>query len=107
MWYNKYNNRTGSLFQKRPKRVLVDGEIKLLHLICYIHHNPIHHRLSQDYSQWKYSSFNAYLSEKPTLLCRQKVLDWFGLGNKELGKDLFMQHHKGYQYLPSELLFPD
>ena len=103
LWYNKYYKRTGSLFQKRPKRILIKSEIKLLQLICYIHHNPIHHGFAEDYSQWIYSSFNAFLSDQPTALCRNKVFEWFGLENIELGKELFLQHHQSFKYLPSEL----
>jgi putative transposase len=37
---------------------------------------------------YKYSSYNAYLSAKETTLNKQEVLDWFG------GLESFINHHK-------------
>ena len=75
--YNKQNNRHGSLFQERFKRIKINDEIKLLNTICYIHHNPIHHDYSPFYDVWLYSSYIAYLSGKPTLIARQEGLALF------------------------------
>ncbi len=79
--FNKELKRHGSLFQKGFKRIHVDSEGYLAMLIHYIHHNPIHHGYATDFSKWKYSSYNAILSEKPTLVCRNQVLELFR--NKE------------------------
>ena len=74
---NKQQQRTGSLLQKRFKRVSVIDEYKLWHLLAYIHHNPIHHRFRSRYEDWGFSSYNTYLSESPTLVIREEVLAWF------------------------------
>lgn len=81
---NKQYQRTGSLLQKRFKRVLVRNRYKLWHLLAYIHHNPIHHRFRSRYGDWAFSSYNAYLSENPTMLIREEVLEWFGLRSLNL-----------------------
>jgi len=44
--FNKYYGIRGSVFQKRFKRVQLDTELRVLFIICYIHHNPIHHRFN-------------------------------------------------------------
>ena len=39
--YNKENNRKGSLFVNRYKRILISDKKYLLKLIHYIHYNPV------------------------------------------------------------------
>ena len=58
--FNARNNHRGQLFLKRFKRISIDPDDKLIYMICYIHHNPIHHRHTKDYTSWKYSSFKQY-----------------------------------------------
>jgi hypothetical protein len=85
---NRKYNRTGSLFQERYKRKLVDSDKYFLNLIHYIHFNPQKHGFVKNFRDWKFSSYNAMLSEKPTDLKRKDVLDWFS------GKDEFIEYHK-------------
>jgi len=94
--FNKQENRTGSLFQKRFKRVSISNEFKMWHLLAYIHHNPIHHRFERNFEDWKFSSYTTYLSDQPTLIVRGKVLDWFD-GNMEKAKGLFLKYHHGFK----------
>ncbi len=76
--FNNQQNRSGSLFQKRFKRIEIANDDYLTTIIHYIHHNPIHHGFVDDYSKWKFSSYNAMLSKEETSLNRKIVLDWFG-----------------------------
>ena len=76
--YNKAYNRKGSLFIRPFKRILVDDENYLLSLIAYIHRNPIHHKLKKEYPDWKYSSYNAIISDKPTKVKRLETIELFG-----------------------------
>ncbi|MDZ7402227.1 MAG: hypothetical protein ONB37_18880 [candidate division KSB1 bacterium] len=76
--FNKENNRTGSLFQKRFKRIRVDDPRYFTAVIHYIHNNPIHHHYVDAYEKWKFSSYNAILSDQPTQVMRDEVLKWFG-----------------------------
>ena len=46
-------------------------------LIVYIHLNPKHH-FDLDFSDFKFSSYKAYLLDKETKLERAKVLELFG-----------------------------
>lgn len=86
--FNKMYDRTGSLFQKRFKRVKVDSQTYLKHLIHYIHHNPIHHNFTNKYLEWEYSSYQSILSEGSTKINRQGVLDLFG------NREKFKSYHK-------------
>ena len=70
---------------------------KQLLLICYIHHNPIHHGIVENYEDWKYSSYNAFHADKPTNISKSKVLTWLGSGDKEIGKRHFLQYHHDFK----------
>jgi putative transposase len=87
---NKSYGRTGSLFQQKFKRKLIDDENYFTKLVLYIHYNPVKANIALDYKDWKYSSFNAMVSDKPTFLKRAEVLDWFGK------KDNFLISHRWY-----------
>jgi REP element-mobilizing transposase RayT len=75
---NKQQKRHGSLFQKSFKRVLIQEEKKLLYLLAYVHHNPIHHNLTTTYGDWLFSSWHAFVNtQASSIIQRQEVLKWF------------------------------
>ena len=75
---NKTYNRQGRLFLQPFKRIVVNDEDYFILLVNYIHRNPIHHGLVEVLNDWKYSSYRAYLSNKPTKIDRNEVLSFFG-----------------------------
>ncbi|MDX5437746.1 MAG: transposase [Pontibacter sp.] len=85
---NKRYNRTGSLFQERFRRKEVISEVYFTRLVYYIHFNPQHHSLIEDFSDWPYSSYHSLLSKGRTLLQRENVLKWFG------GRDWYRKFHE-------------
>ena len=85
---NKRYNRVGSLFQGRYKASEIKSDSYYTKIITYIHLNPIAANLVSDLEDYKYSSYNAYLSPKESMLNRQEVLEWFG------GLAAFIDHHK-------------
>ena len=94
--FNEQEKRTGSLFQKRFKRVLVQSEAKLWHLLAYVHHNPIHHKFTKNYTAWKFSSYSAYLSDQPTSINREDVLKWFS-EDVVKARELFLKYHEEFR----------
>ncbi len=95
--FNKQQDRHGSLFQKRFKRLSVKDEYKLHYLLAYIHHNPIHHHFCQDFRQWKYSSWMAYQNLKqPSQVNREEVLSWFD-DDIEKAALRFRQYHEDFK----------
>ncbi len=88
--YNSKYKRQGPLFKQGTKRVLLKNEVRIANLLCYIHHNPIHHKLSSSYSDWKYSSYQSYLSNTKSKLDKLTVLELIG------GIDIFHQLHDEY-----------
>jgi putative transposase len=85
--FNKRYNRMGSLFQKPFGRVEVTSDSQFTHLVTYIHHNPQHHGLIDDFRDWPYSSYAMMLSDEPTFVCRDEVIEWYG------GREAFISHH--------------
>ncbi|NBC65112.1 MAG: hypothetical protein GVY07_05530 [Bacteroidetes bacterium] len=75
---NSRIDRSGTLVEGVFKRIKVSDENHLNHLVCYIHRNPIHHKLSNNYSAYPYSSFNQIISEGKTYLEKEKLLNQFG-----------------------------
>ena len=76
--FNKRYNRKGALFVDYMRRTLIDTEEYLKNIVLYIHQNPIHHGYCNRIEEWKYSSYNAILSNRFTFLKREEVVKWFG-----------------------------
>ena len=75
--YNNIHKRQGRLFTQPFKRIIVENEEYFITLINYIHRNPLHHGLVKQFSEWKYSSYQIFLSNKTTKLDRDEVLSYF------------------------------
>jgi putative transposase len=85
--FNKFNNRTGKLFEERFKRKKVHQDSYFTELIYYIHTNPQRHRIVEDFRTYHYSSFKVCMSSKRSKLRKNEVIDWFA------GKTFFEQYH--------------
>jgi putative transposase len=70
--------RTGALFQRPFKRIPVENSAYLMRLIVYIHQNPQKHGFESDFRNWNYSSYHQLISDHPTRLEREKILQLFG-----------------------------
>ena len=75
--YNNKYKRKGPLFQNKVKRIFIQNDDRLRFLIAYVHHNPIHHSFTKNYSGWNYSSFSGLISKSPTNLSREQVMTLF------------------------------
>ncbi|OWK74326.1 transposase [Flavobacteriaceae bacterium JJC] len=71
--FNKENNRHGSLIESPFKRKLITSEDYLRQCIIYIHQNPS----TSDFTKYPYSSYKTILSESPTFLKRNEVIEQF------------------------------
>jgi hypothetical protein len=78
----------GNLFYRPFKRVLVGSEAYFNRLVYYIHANPKKHGIFKDFTRYYWSSYQACLSDKPTRLCREELLAWFG------GRSAFIEFHQ-------------
>ncbi len=84
---NKRRNRKGALFINYLRRVEITKHSQLTSAIFYVHKNPVHHGLVSQIGDWKWSSYASFLTELPTKLKRESVLEWFG------GKQGFLDFH--------------
>jgi putative transposase len=91
--FNKVYKRKGSLFIPSMKSKLVQGENAVCKLIHYIHANPVHHGFVPEIANWKHSSYTLFLSDAPTIVEREEVLELFG------GRDRFIEYHQQQIYL--------
>ena len=75
MAFNKENNRNGSLFVHPFRRVEVAEESHFTQLIIYHHANVLKHLGQKNFQNYKWSSYNSILSDRPTHLKREEVLE--------------------------------
>lgn len=92
-YFNKKYSRTGSLFERPFKRILIEDESYLKYLVYYIHHNPVKHGFVKDMIEYPWSSYLTITSPKSTKLKRQEVIDWFD------DVENYMQFHRAEQNL--------
>ena len=86
---NKAYNRQGSLFQEHLHRIRVEDDEYLMQLIAYIHLNPVKHEFTEYFKNYRYSSYQAYVSEKNTSIEKSYVMSLFGdITNFEYWHDL-------------------
>jgi len=76
--YNSMFGRRGALFLDFIRRVEVKSAEQFTNTLHYVHKNPVHHGFCKSVADWKWSSYHSLLSNKPTMLLRQEVIDWFG-----------------------------
>ena len=91
--FNKMYNRKGALFMDYLRRVEIKSDGQFTSTVFYIHKNAVHHGLCKKIPDWKYCSYNAMLSNNPTYLLRQTVLDSFG------GREKFIAYHNQHVVL--------
>lgn len=76
---NKKLNRSGHLFERRYRAILVQEDSYLKELIRYIHQNPLRAEIVEDLIDYRWSSHSAYLSGiPPDWLTVNWVLSVFG-----------------------------
>jgi len=88
-YFNKRNERVGSLFQGKYKAALIENEPNLLHLSRYIHLNPLEldrvgpWRGSDPLWEYPYSSYSFYLGLKSAdWLNTNEILEYFRTAQK-------------------------
>ena len=88
-YFNKQNDRHGSLLQRKFKRIRARNVDHLRYLLWYTHHNCVHHRVQRDYADHKHSSYHDYSAEHSDWLKIKPILRLF-----EGGKAGFLKFHE-------------
>ena len=58
--YNQSNSRTGHVYEKRYKAILVRDDRYLLSLLRYVHQNPLKANICKDIADYQWSSDASY-----------------------------------------------
>lgn len=88
MAINVQEKRTGSLFESKYKRLEIEDEDYLRYAIFYTHYNPEKHGFSDNFRNYRFSSYSSFFSAKPTKIDREFVLAFWG------GIDDFTSYHE-------------
>jgi putative transposase len=76
--FNKMYNRKGALFMDYLKRSRAINDRDFSAFLFYIHKNAVHHGYKKEIGKWKFDSYNSLLSDSPTSLLRDDVINFFG-----------------------------
>ena len=71
---NKRFNRVGALFQGKYKAALVDSDEYLVHLVRYIHLNPVKAGLVENAQEWEFSSYCEYAGVRRGTLPKLEII---------------------------------
>jgi putative transposase len=85
--YNNIYSRKGGLFMSPYNRKPIKDEAHLLWAIWYTHRNPLHHGITENWQDWKYSSYPQYINNKPGFVTTKFCMELFG------GMDQMKAHH--------------
>jgi len=99
--HNRLKRTDGPLFRGRYKAIVVDADSYLLQLSRYIHRNPIETKppLVQDLSEYRWSSYPAYINKASAIPCLNREQTYQMLGNK--------QRYRGYADFVHEGIDPE
>lgn len=89
------HERTGSLFEKNFQRIPAESERYKKHIVYYVHHNPIHHKLVEGYGDYKWTSYNDIVENRKTFVKSGEVVDWFN----DIDNFVFFHQQKHDLYL--------
>jgi len=101
MRVNAEQKRSGNLFYRPFKRIEVTDINHLVWLVYYIHSNPVKHGVYTKFSDYRWSSYKAMLSQDSTKIARGEVLEWFG------GLDYFKNFHLSAVETPESVEYLD
>lgn len=80
-YFNIKNERNGALFQQMFRAVLIETYEQLIHVVRYIHLNPLTSYILKDFDQlsdYPWSSFREYLGKsRQTIVNKEFILNFF------------------------------
>jgi REP element-mobilizing transposase RayT len=77
IWFNARHGRTGSLFEKYFKRLIVDDDEHLKYLVWYIHFNPQKDGIIENFRKYRYNSFRDFINTQETFINKEEALSWY------------------------------
>jgi len=83
VWFNRKYQRSGSLIGNRYKSEPIEDEKYYFALVKYIHQNPVRSKMCKTSSEYKWSSYNDYVSGKNSLTNTELTLEMLSPERKE------------------------
>ena len=78
MYFNKKYEREGTIFQGKPRGIVIESESHLLHLTRYIHKNPLEIEAVKNLRDYPYSSYQEYIGiRKSAWVMPEEILSFF------------------------------
>jgi putative transposase len=77
-FFNRKNDRKGGLMQRPFGRKAVKDDGQLTWLLWYIHRNPMHHHITNQWETYPYSSYPHYFQESSEFVTTSYMLEYFG-----------------------------
>ena len=90
-WYNVKYGRSGALIANRYKSIPVEIDEYFVHLIRYVHQNPIRAGIVKDLSEYPYSSYAEYMGNAE-LISTEFVFDM-------MDEAEFKEFHKNMEHM--------
>lgn len=76
-YHNRTHGRTGHLFQNRYQSEPVNDDSYLLAVSRYIHQNPLKAGIVKNITDYKWSSYNQFCSDKKTIVDKELLKKYF------------------------------
>lgn len=76
-YYNTKHTRVGPLLQGEFKAVLVESGEQFIHLSRYIHLNPIASLMVKDLKDFRWSSYEEYISNSNGICSKEDIMGYF------------------------------
>ena len=73
-YMNKKYGRVGHVFQDKFKAVLIEDDPQLMWTSAYIHMNPVKDGLVKNPSEWQWSSYNDFVSDRDLPIVYKNLL---------------------------------
>ncbi len=79
--FNKEHGRCGTLFQTPFKRVRIKDKKHLLDALSYVNINAQKHKLTANFADWEWCSYNEVLTNSDSKI-NKKIVSWFGSSDR-------------------------
>jgi len=96
-YYNKLNGKIGTNFRNRFQSEEILNQQYLKNCISYIHHNPIKAGKCKLLNEYKFSSYNEYMTK--TGIVTKELINLIFLDDTKYYEKLKLLHEKSYRFI--------
>ena len=97
---NKQENRKGTIFEGRAKNKEITNEKHLMHLIRYIHCNPVQAGIVTKAEEWEFSDYSDWIGIRKNKLFNNHLLEQYFINHKSY--KIFFNDYKDSQKYTNE-----